>query len=61
MVAAGSIIVYGTGSLDLQSLIGDMLGETQFKKMILIAAFTLLSTVSITSWAVTERIRISDR
>lgn len=60
MGGAGQLIVYGSGALDLQALLGDWLGETQFKKLIIIAVMTLLASVSITSWAVTERVRISD-
>ena len=60
MVAVGHLIVYGAGSLNLESIFGKALGETQFKKLTVIAALTLLSAVGITCWAVTERVRISD-
>lgn len=60
MVAVGHLVVYGVGSLNLDSMLGNALGETQFKKLVIIAALTLLTAVGVTCWAVTERVRISD-
>jgi len=60
MVAVGHLVVYGVGSLDLDTLLGNHLGDTQLKKLIVLAIIALLGTVAITSWAVTERVRISD-
>jgi len=56
MVAVGHLVGYGIGSLDLES----MFGWSQFKLMILFATTGLLVAVAITSYAVTERVLISD-
>lgn len=60
MVAVGSLIGYGAGAIDLQLIFGPMLGNTQFKQLTAVAAMTLCIAVGITSWAVTERVLISD-
>jgi solute carrier family 45, member 1/2/4 len=59
MVSLGHLTGYGIGTLDLVQLFGTSLGDTQFKKMTLFAAVGLLIAVSITSWAVTERVLVS--
>lgn len=61
MVAVGHLFGYGVGTLDLPKIMGTGLGETQFKQLIIIAAFTLLVAVGITSYTVTERILISTK
>ncbi|KAF2158111.1 hypothetical protein K461DRAFT_264901 [Myriangium duriaei CBS 260.36] len=60
MVAVGHLIGYGIGALDLSLVFGTVIGDTQFKQLIVIAAFVLLFAIGLTSWAVTERILISD-
>ncbi|KAF1851002.1 sucrose transport protein SUC2 [Cucurbitaria berberidis CBS 394.84] len=60
MVAVGSLIGYGAGAIDLKSVFGPMLGDTQFKQLTAVAALTLCLAVGTTSWAVTERVLISD-
>ncbi|KAF2841590.1 sucrose transport protein SUC2 [Patellaria atrata CBS 101060] len=60
MIAAGSLVGYGAGAVDLRIFFGTMLGDTQFKQLTAVAALTLCMTIGITSWAVTERILISD-
>ncbi|KAF2715285.1 sucrose transport protein-like protein [Pleomassaria siparia CBS 279.74] len=60
MVAVGSLVGYGAGAIDLKSVFGPMLGDSQFKQLTAVAAMTLCFTVGITSWAVTERVLISD-
>ncbi|KAI8940952.1 hypothetical protein NX059_002203 [Plenodomus lindquistii] len=60
MVAVGSLIGYGAGAIDLRSVFGPMLGDTQFKQLTAVAAMTLCVAVGITSWAVTERVLLSD-
>jgi solute carrier family 45 protein 1/2/4 len=60
MVAVGSLIGYGAGAIDLRSVFGPMLGDTQFKQLTGVAALTLCLAIGITSWAVTERVLISD-
>lgn len=60
MVAVGSLIGYGAGAMDLRAVFGPMLGDTQFKQLTAVAAMTLCVAVGTTSWAVTERVLISD-
>jgi solute carrier family 45 protein 1/2/4 len=60
MVAVGSLVGYAAGAVDLSMIFGPLLGDTQFKQLTAVAAFTICLTVSITSWAVTERVLISD-
>ncbi len=61
MVAVGHLVGYAAGTLDLVGIFGKSLGETQFKKLVIIAVMGLLFTVGITSWAVTERVLIAGR
>ena len=61
MIAIGHLIGYGAGTLDLVSIIGPVLGDTQFKQLTVIAAFAFLAAIAITSWAVEERVLISAR
>ena len=61
MIAIGHLIGYGAGTLDLVSIIGHILGDTQFKQLTVIAAFVFLTAIAITSWAVEERVLISAR
>lgn len=60
MVAVGSLIGYGAGAIDLRSVFGPMLGDTQFKQLTGVAALTLCLAIGTTSWAVTERVLIND-
>lgn len=60
MVAVGSLIGYGAGAINLKSVFGPMLGDTQFKQLTAVAAMTLCIAVGTTSWAVTERVLVSD-
>jgi solute carrier family 45 protein 1/2/4 len=55
MVAVGNLIGYGAGAVDLKSLFGEALGDTQFKQLTAVAALTLCCAVGVTSWAVTEK------
>ncbi|TAQ89691.1 hypothetical protein B7494_g1963 [Chlorociboria aeruginascens] len=61
MAALGHLIGYVIGTFDLVSIFGPSMGNTQFKQLILVAAFALLFAVGITSWAVTERVLISSK
>ena len=61
MVSIGHLVGYAVGTIDLVSIFGPSLGDTQFKKLILVAAFGLLFSVGLTSWAVTERVLISSK
>ncbi|ETN37192.1 uncharacterized protein HMPREF1541_08182 [Cyphellophora europaea CBS 101466] len=56
MGAFGSVIGYFIGSMDLVTLLPVWFGgDTQFKKMILVALVGLWACVGLTSWAVGER------
>ncbi|KAK6541170.1 hypothetical protein TWF694_008540 [Orbilia ellipsospora] len=62
MIAAGNVISYLAGSIDLVGIFGHwFLGNTQFKKLCLIASATLGGTVGLTCWAVSERVLLSRR
>jgi len=60
MVAVGHLVGYAAGAIDLEVVFGTMLGDTQFKRLTIIAGLALLLAVSVTSWAVSERVRLSD-
>lgn len=59
MVAIGHLIGYGAGALDLGSIFGTFIGDTQFKQLTVIAAVALIVAIGVTSWAVDERVLIS--
>lgn len=61
MIAIGHLIGYGAGTLDLVSIFGTFLGNSQFKQLTVIAAVAFLIAIFITSWAVEERVLISAR
>ncbi|EDN94156.1 hypothetical protein SS1G_10025 [Sclerotinia sclerotiorum 1980 UF-70] len=61
MAALGHLVGYAIGTVDLVAWFGPSMGDTQFKKLILIAAFALIFCVGVTSWAVTERVLISSK
>ena len=61
MIAIGHLIGYGAGTLDLVRIFGNLLGDSQFKQLTVIAAFVILIAIGITSWAVEERVLISAR
>ncbi|CAD6504304.1 BgTH12-06036 [Blumeria graminis f. sp. triticale] len=59
MVSSGHLIGYAIGTLDLVRIFGTSFGDSQFKQLITIAAIALLFTISVTSWAVTEKVLVS--
>lgn len=61
MSAIGQLIGYAIGSIDTVSIFGGAIGDTQFKQMTVIAALSLLGAVSVTSYAVKERVLITAR
>ncbi|KAJ5289148.1 hypothetical protein N7478_002178 [Penicillium angulare] len=61
MSAIGQLISYVVGSIDTVSIFGSLLGDTQFKQMTVIAAFSLVAAVAVTSYSVKERVLISPR
>ncbi|KAK3717811.1 hypothetical protein LTR37_005582 [Vermiconidia calcicola] len=60
MAGIGHLLVYAIGSLDLSAFLGDWLGNTQFKKVCVIAAVAMAFAQSVTAWAVQERVLVSD-
>lgn len=61
MCAIGQLISYVIGSIDMVSIFGSLLGDTQFKQMTVIAAISLILAVAVTSYSVKERVLISAR
>lgn len=61
MISIGHLAGYIAGTVDLVGIFGPSMGDTQFKKLILVAAFGLIFAVGVTSWAVTERVLVSSR
>ena len=61
MTAIGHLIVYGVGTMNLMSIFGTLLGDSQLKQMSVIAAFALVVAVGVTSYAVKERVLVSAR
>ncbi|KAL9093313.1 MAG: hypothetical protein Q9165_004054 [Trypethelium subeluteriae] len=60
MAAVGHVIGYILGSIDLHKIFGDYLGDTQFKQVVVVAALGLVFSIGVTSWAVTEKVLVSD-
>ncbi|KAJ5769336.1 hypothetical protein N7520_003895 [Penicillium odoratum] len=54
MCAIGQLISYVIGSIDTVSIFGSLFGDTQFKQMTVIAAFSLIAAVAVTSYSVKE-------
>lgn len=61
MAGVGHLMNYGIGSLNLESIFGKFMGDTQFKKLCLIAAIAMGLAQGITCWAVHERVLVRDR
>lgn len=61
MVAIGHLIGYAVGSVDMISIFGTTLGDSQFKQMTVIAAVSLIFCVAVTCYAVNERVLVSLR
>ena len=61
MVAVGHLIGYGVGTVHLQEVWGNWLGDTQFKQLIWVAILALAGSQGLTSWAVKERVLISSK
>ena len=60
MAGVGHLLVYGVGSLELKFILGNFLGDTQFKKVCVIAAIAMGLAQSVTAWATQERVLVSD-
>jgi solute carrier family 45 protein 1/2/4 len=61
MVAVGHLVGYAIGALDLTTVFGKALGDTQFKQLTVVSAVALILCVSVTCWAVQERVLVSTR
>lgn len=55
MCAAGHLVGYWIGSIDMVSTFGTFLGETQFKQLSMISGLSLLFCVGVTCWGVKEK------
>ena len=55
MSSIGHLVGYMIGTIDMVSLFGTFLGDTQFKKMTVISAFGLLFPIGVTCYTVHER------
>ena len=60
MSGFGHLLVYAIGALDLESILGNFLGDSQFKKVCVIAAFAMAGSQGLSAWAVQERVLVSD-
>lgn len=56
----GHLLVYAIGALDLNAWMGGFLGDTQFKKVCLIAALGMAVPQCISCWAVEERVLVKN-
>ena len=54
------MLMYGIGALDLMSIFGNFMGDTQFNKVCFIAAMAMAVAQGISCWAVSERILVAD-
>ena len=61
MIAVGHLVGYGAGTIDFVKVFGTTFGDSQFKQLTLVAALALVLAVSITSYAVEERVLVSSR
>ncbi|KAK4570066.1 hypothetical protein LTR86_003036 [Recurvomyces mirabilis] len=60
MSGVGKLLMYGLGALDLKALTGNFLGDSQFKKVCLIAAIAMAVAQGTTCWAVSERVYVAN-
>lgn len=60
MTGFGHLLVYAVGAMDLNSLLGNLLGDTQFKKVCVIAGFMMAFAQGVSCWAVQERALVAD-
>jgi len=60
MGGIGHLMVYAIGALDLKSIFGNFLGDTQFKKVCVIAAIAMGIAQCTTAWAVQERVLVAN-
>lgn len=60
MIAIGTLVGHGLGSVDLTHYFGTILGETQFKQLISLAILIILVSVGVPCFCVTERVLVSN-
>ena len=60
MTGFGHLLVYAIGALDLNAMFGTFLGDTQFKKVCVIAALAMAMAQGLSAWTVQERVLVSD-
>lgn len=61
MVGIGHLMVYAVGALDLKAVLGNVGGDTQFKKVCVIAALAMAMAQGVSCYAVHERVLVADR
>ncbi|KAG0125170.1 major facilitator superfamily domain-containing protein [Tuber indicum] len=61
MIAVGNIAGYFAGTIDLMSIFGATIGDTQFKQLMVLASISLVSCVLITCFSVEERVLLTRR
>ena len=61
MVGIGHLMVYAVGALDLNAVLGNVFGDTQFKKVCVIAALAMAIAQGASCYAVHERVLVADR
>ena len=61
MVGIGHLLVYAVGAMNLRSILGNFLGDTQFKKVCVIAAIAMAAAQGLSCWAVQERVLIAEK
>ncbi|PWW78861.1 MFS general substrate transporter [Tuber magnatum] len=61
MIAVGNIAGYFAGTIDLMSIFGATLGDTQFKQLMVLASISLIFCILITCLSVEERVLLTRR
>lgn len=61
MVGIGHLLVYAVGAMNLRSILGNTFGDTQFKKVCVIAAIAMAVAQGLSCWAVQERVLVAER
>ncbi|KAF2718359.1 MFS general substrate transporter [Polychaeton citri CBS 116435] len=60
MIGIGHLMCQGIGSVDLHNVLGDTLGDTQFKKLCVIASVAMILAVGVTCRSVQERVIVTE-
>ena len=60
MSGIGHLLVYAVGALDLGAILGNLFGDTQFKKVCVIAALAMSFAQGVSAWATQERVLVTD-